>query len=117
LSQTKERAQPIYRAYHAGDYSCRLLQLRQTRLGHSVFIDDMISCNAVVIFACPKCGMTYRAIQARHRANISDSFDCTKCGTEVYRWSGSYGYSRWTAIRLKSRRRARRHVPLTMSAE
>jgi predicted RNA-binding Zn-ribbon protein involved in translation (DUF1610 family) len=63
-----------------------LLQLRQikTRPDDSVSIADMISSNAVVIFACPNCGMTYRAIQARHRANISDNFNCMECGTEVY---------------------------------
>jgi len=49
-----------------------------------------------VIFACPKCGVTYRTTQSRTPEHRAGSFNCSGCNAEVAAWSGSYDYTDWS---------------------
>ena len=59
-----------------------------------------------IIFSCPKCGATFRAVQQR-KFNVSqESFACLDCDTIVHRWSGVYDYTDWHPVQkafLRSR--------------
>jgi hypothetical protein len=50
-----------------------------------------------VHFACPKCGMSYTAVQTRSRVS-GGRFDCLDCFAEVYSWSGIYDYAAWKPV-------------------
>jgi hypothetical protein len=50
-----------------------------------------------VHFACPKCGMNYRAVQTRSPES-SGRFKCIDCHAEVFAWSGAYDYVAWKPV-------------------
>ena len=56
-------------------------------------------CN--IIFACPKCGATFRAVQKRKSNVPLDSFACLNCDTVVHRWSGVYDYIDWHPFKIR----------------
>jgi predicted RNA-binding Zn-ribbon protein involved in translation (DUF1610 family) len=48
-----------------------------------------------VYFACPKCGQVYKARQFRAQQSAAGRFECVKCKSTVYAWSGNYDYGYW----------------------
>ncbi len=56
-----------------------------------------------VIFACPKCGLVYCAMQERRSPSRFGSFKCRKCNAEIYRWSSYYDYVDWKQVELNER--------------
>jgi hypothetical protein len=55
----------------------------------------MLKRNFTVFFACPKCGVCYRAIQAPLHTAQAGRFSCEDCNSVVYQWSNTYDYSGW----------------------
>jgi predicted RNA-binding Zn-ribbon protein involved in translation (DUF1610 family) len=54
-----------------------------------------------VIFCCPKCGITYRAIQDRFPDERPGRFDCVDCNAEVHAWTGFYDFTCWKAMTIR----------------
>jgi hypothetical protein len=50
---------------------------------------------AIVVFACPKCGTIYRATQRRGPGTHFGVFNCIACHAQVYAWSGLYDFLDW----------------------
>jgi hypothetical protein len=72
----------------------------------------MASRNFIVYFACPACGVCYRAIQERCCTVQPKRFSCEDCKSVVYRWFASYDYAGWQRyenIRPAAKRSVRLH--------
>jgi predicted RNA-binding Zn-ribbon protein involved in translation (DUF1610 family) len=59
-----------------------------------------------VVFACPKCGAIYRALQTRTSEVKTQRYACPGCKAQVHAWSGVYDYSEWTKVAKRRRRQA-----------
>jgi hypothetical protein len=62
----------------------------------SVFNPAKSSRRVRVVFACHRCGVVYEAFQ-EHEISAG-RFDCSKCGTMVYSWTGYYNYTGWMQL-------------------
>jgi hypothetical protein len=48
-----------------------------------------------IVFACPRCGATFQALQKKKFNVRQDSFSCLVCDKVVHQWSGVYDYLDW----------------------
>jgi hypothetical protein len=53
-----------------------------------------------IIFACPRCGATFQALQTRTFNVPPDSFRCLVCDKVVHQWHGVYDYVDWHPTHL-----------------
>jgi hypothetical protein len=51
-----------------------------------------------VLFICPQCNAGYQAMQTPKPEGASGNFQCHVCSTDLYSWSGGYGYVDWQAV-------------------
>jgi hypothetical protein len=63
---------------------------------------------AIVVFCCPKCNASYKAVQHRQWTERKDAFECPVCEMEVYSWRGKYNYIDWTVIDSRPAQRSKR---------
>ena len=59
------------------------------------------STNTIVIFACPKCGIVYRATQLKLPYERPGRFDCVDCMAEVHSWTDLYDFTDWKAMTIR----------------
>jgi hypothetical protein len=49
-------------------------------------------------FVCSQCGAGYQARQKPSAEEMTGSYSCEVCQTEIYAWSGPYAYLDWQAV-------------------
>jgi hypothetical protein len=59
---------------------------------------------SIVIFVCKGCESVYEANQAAFIRPTAGRFQCSECGTEVYRWFGAYDYTGWRPYKMRRKK-------------